>query len=72
VKCVKFFFQAIGFLELIRAEMIFQAVWAWRPGRLRSVNIPVFSWPLVTSGCFEHRKHIIQHADVGIYQNLSA
>ena len=33
------FFQAIGFLELIRAEMIIQAVWAWRPGRLLSVDI---------------------------------
>jgi len=32
VKCVEFFFQA---LKLIRAEMIIQAVWAWRPGRLR-------------------------------------
>ena len=28
------FFQAIGFLVLIRAEVIIQAVWAWMPGRL--------------------------------------
>jgi len=38
------FFQAIGFLELIRAEMIVQVVWAWRPGRLRSVNIQACPW----------------------------
>jgi len=37
------FFQAIGFLEVIRAEMIVQAVWAWRPGRLRSVIMTILS-----------------------------
>jgi len=42
VKCVVFF-QAKGFLELIRAEMIIQAVWAWRSGSLRIVNITVLS-----------------------------
>jgi len=35
------YFHAIGFLLLIRAEMIIQAVWAWRPGRLCSVNITI-------------------------------
>jgi len=36
-------FQAIGSLLLIRAEMIIQAVWVWRPGRLGSVNTVEFA-----------------------------
>jgi len=35
------FFQVTGFLELIRAEMIIQAVWAWRPVRLQSIHITI-------------------------------
>ena len=52
------FFQAIGFLELIRAEMIIQAVWAWWSGRLRCVNITILPRPVATAGCFEHSKLI--------------
>jgi len=37
------FFQAIGLSELIRAEMIVQAVWEWRPSRLWNVNITILS-----------------------------
>ena len=57
------FFQAIGFLELLRAEMIIQAVWAWRPGVLQSVNITIFSRSVVTARWFEHSKHVIQDAE---------
>jgi len=53
------FFQAIGFLVLIRSEMSIQAVWVWRPGRLGSVNITFFPWAVVTAGCLEHSKHIM-------------
>jgi len=61
VKCIEFF-PGYWHLELIRAEMIMQAVWAWRPSRLRNAHI-FFPRPVVTAGCFEHSKHIIQHAE---------
>ena len=63
MKCVEFF-QAINFLELIRAEMIIQVIWAWRPGRLRSVNITNLS--SAGGNCWMLRAHQTYYASLSM------
>jgi len=56
------FFQA--FLVLIRAEMIFQVVWVWRPGKIGSVNITILS--SAGSNCWMLRAYQTQNASASM------